>query len=272
MYRIHRSFISSIVLLCLLQSLLGMPVFAQSPCDSQLGALADDLLAYRLREGRCEGRYIKEVSGTPLLVASLTESFEDYDYNSGINLNVEWTAPGDDSVHVRVYGIRPRLYYRMDIISGSSSYLWPTNLLAALEISQIDLGIVGWSSFLVGGIERRVYLPLRIRQDVGPSRSGTYQVVLLPAFELVDVFVSLAPVEEDGQLGSPLPDWDGKVLEEGGYYPAQRRIAISISELRDQPSGIYHLEFAATLRTGGSTGAKLLFYHHRVDPKNSERR
>src|SRR5579863_1516285 len=67
-----------------------------SPCDPHLPQPAQDPYGYRLRGDRCEGVYIQEVSGAPLLVASWTESFADYDLTSRQQLAMEWdTAPGD---------------------------------------------------------------------------------------------------------------------------------------------------------------------------------
>ena len=96
---------------------------AQSNCNSFLVTLSTG--------DRCEGVYIKELSGTTHVV-SLTESFERYNLNSG---------------ELRAQGLKTKLYYRMDtyLPAGSKSYSWPTNFLASLNIVKSDIGIVGMS-------------------------------------------------------------------------------------------------------------------------------
>src|SRR5690349_2192983 len=72
----------------------------QDPCDQFLRASAQDPYGYRLRTDRCEGLYIREVSGMPLTLASLVESVEDYDLALGTNLLVEWPALGKGDIRL----------------------------------------------------------------------------------------------------------------------------------------------------------------------------
>jgi hypothetical protein len=260
MSRVKIFFIFTAVLLFLLLLQLGQLVslFAQEHCDPLLKKPADDKLGYSPREGRCEGRYVQATS-TTLLLASLTESFENFDSNSDETLIVEWTALGNERVNLRAQGIRPRLYYRMDSVRepGSRSFKWPTSILKALEISRRDIGVVGWTRHSVGGIIRDIYVPLRIRQKENATQSNTYRVVLLPGRELTEVFYSLARVREDGYIGPFLKD--GNELQYF-YYPVWRAIEFEISVLGDQ--GIYYLEIGATLRSGAVVTVELWFYHH----------
>ena len=89
---------------------------AENTCDPNLSAPADHPYGYRVRGNRCEGVYIREVSNTTLHIASLTESFEDYDLSSGKDLLVEWTAPAKANVRLRTHSLRHKLYYRMDAV------------------------------------------------------------------------------------------------------------------------------------------------------------
>ena len=176
MHHIQRPFIAMIALLFLLFSQFFGPVFAQQdPCDPDLEQSVTDQLGYRLRGDRCEGRYIQEVGSTILFAVSLTESFEEYDLTSGKDLIVEWTTPTAHDVHLRAQGLRHRLYYRMDTIRPpeKTSYPWPTDILASLEIPHDDVGVVGWMTYTMSGTERKVYLPLRISQKSTATRSHT---------------------------------------------------------------------------------------------------
>lgn len=238
---------------------LWMPVSAQeSHCDPNLHPRGTSPLRYRLHGDRCEGIYIKEVGSTTLLVASLTESFEDYDLSSGKDLIIEWTAPGDGGIHLRAQGVRPRLYYRMDTLRPpqSKSYAWPSNILAALKIGRKDIGLVGWTRYPVGKIKRNVYVPLRVTQRRNPSGSGRYQVVVVPGRELTEVFISVAAVGPNKRPGRFLRDGDALGY---GYYPAGRGIRIPISNLK--APGVYYLGIGATLKGGGATAVDVWFYH-----------
>ena len=53
MYRIQRSFISSVIFLCLMIPHLGVTVFAQNYCDPELNGSEGDPLSYQLRGDRC---------------------------------------------------------------------------------------------------------------------------------------------------------------------------------------------------------------------------
>jgi hypothetical protein len=231
-------------------------------CDPVLRGPNDDPYGYRPRgvqSDRCEGIYVREVAGTPLLVASLTEWFEDFDPASGKDLQVEWAAFGGAGIHLRAYTLKHRLYYRMDSLrpAGSNSYIWQPGLLSSLKLTKKDLGIVAWTSHPVGRRQRDVYLPLRIKQRAEAGKFQGYQLVLLPGVELSEVTLSLAPVKSDGQLGAFIQN--NRKLGYG-HYPAERGIPISFTELKTP--GIYHLKIGAELRAGGSSTTQIWFYHH----------
>ncbi len=231
---------------------------AESHCEPYLVTPSAHPFGYRMRGDRCEGIYVREVASATLLVASLTESFENYDLSLGKDLLVEWTTLGDGSFRLRALGLKRRLYYRMDTVRPPSvtSYTWPSNILTALSIPRKNIGVIGWTQYTVGETKRNVYVPLRVSQQKDPMRRGTYQLVLLPGRELKEVFVSMATVGTDGHPKAFLRD--GEALEYG-YYPAERGIVIPISDV--EAPGIYYLEIGAILRSGEATAVELWFYH-----------
>jgi len=249
-------------LLELLISSGGLPaplLIQDSQCDQQLRQTIDDPNGYRFRGDRCEGIYIREVGSTTLLVASLTQSIEDFDAASGKPLLVEWTPPGNTEIHVRAQALRHRLYYRMDTVrpAGTRSYTWSTSLLSTFNLRKPELGIVGWTRQMVGNAERDVYVPLRISQKATGSTSRPYQLILLPGVELSEVFISLAPVGRDGRPAAFI-----KTDEPLGYgfYPADRGVAITLPSLRT--SGIYYLGIKAMRRAGGPASAPPIWFYH----------
>jgi hypothetical protein len=232
-----------------------------SPCDPQLKPPEGDPNAYRLRGDRCEGIYIREVSGAGALrVVSFTESFEDFDSTSGAPLQVEWSPFGNAAVRLRADQLGRKLYYRMDAQrpAGATSFTWPSNVLAVFALRRDEIGIVAWTPFLVGPATRDVYLPLRIRQQ-GPSvESPSYSLAVVPGADLSEVFVSIATLGTDGRPTDFL--MRDKPLEYG-YYPAGRKIVIKISDL--PADGLYYVELGGRLADGRSTTTTLWFHHAR---------
>jgi hypothetical protein len=237
-----------------------LPMFAagqEDLCDRSLVAPRDNLLlGYRLRGDRCEGLYGQDVSGSLHLV-SLTESFEDYDATLGLNLSVTWSVERAATVWLRAQSLKRTPHFRMDTRrpSGNVSYAWPTGLLASLQLRKRDVGVVGWFERTIGGIQQRVYLPLRITQRHAPVLTGSYQVMLLPERQLERVRVTLAPVMENGRLGSFLKD--GEPLPNDRFPPGQP-IAISVSP---RIPGLYYLEIGADLAGAGIATERIYLQH-----------
>ena len=255
-----RTLFSSVLTACLLGLLLlPKPTSSQeNHCDPQLPQAGDDPYGYRLRGDRCEGVYVNEVFAT-VRVVSLTASFDEFDPATDRSLTVGWTAPGNESVHLRAYSLRHRLYYQMDSLrpAGRTSYAWATDLLGALNLRRKDLGVMAWTTQRVGNAKRDLLLPLSVRRGGAVNRSSGYQLVLLPSVELASVFISLAPLKEGESLG-PFIIQDRSLGR--SFYAANRGVRVDIPAL---PSpGIYYLEIGATLRGGGSASTQVWFYHH----------
>ncbi len=229
-----------------------------SPCDPQLIQPQTNPYGYRQRGDRCEGIYVQQVGGTPLTVASWTESFEDYDLASGRPLMVEWDAPDTAAVRLRAEGLRNRLYFRMDAArpSSSRSYSWKSDLLAAIGIARPELGILGSARLPGAKGEREIYLPLRIGQRTKPPRTGVYNLVVVPGAEAKELYLTIALDDSRGRR----PLKDGEPLGYG-YYPADRPVGIAISGLPGP--GIYRVEVGATLRNGMVSTVEFWFYHPR---------
>ena len=243
--------------------LLASPTisFAQNrQCDPSLKSVKDDPFGYRPRGDRCEGRYILEVANDVLCVASLTESFEKYDVTSGEDLHIEWTIPHfkTKNLQIQAEGLKDGLSYRMDTTPDlkDAPYRWPVSVLKALNISSDRVGVVGWTWHKIGPKDRKLYLPLSIRQESPPYRSPNYLLTLWPGRELSEIYVTLAPVDKKGKLGPFLKDEEPLGFN---FYPAMRRIDIPLNKL--QAPGIYYLNIAATQDEGGAVEVELYFYH-----------
>ena len=165
MCRGRLSLVFTVVLFGLLPGLVSA-LYAH--CDPDLHQNLNKSNGYRLRGDRCEGIYIEDVAAPILRVTSLTESF-DYDLTQNNALLVEWTAPGDGGVRLKaqIKHLKYNTHYRMDTVRppGNQLYTWPSDLLASLDLSSKNIGVVGWTRYAVGPNERNVYVPLRIRQQ-----------------------------------------------------------------------------------------------------------
>ena len=150
------------------------------------------------------------------------------------------------------------VYYRMDAKRPASprSFDWPADLLGALNIPKRELGVVGWIRQPVGRIERDVHLPLRITVNQEGSSPGPYALVLLPGVPLSEVYVSVAPVDSDGQ---PAKWTRYEQPLENNYYPPESPIDIRIE--RPAASGVYYVLIGADIAGGGSLTSELWFYH-----------
>lgn len=231
---------------------------AQSNCDPSLLKMSTGPLGYQDRGDRCEGTYIKQVGSTTLFVASFTEFFEQYDVKSGKPLQIEWdNLENKTGVQIRALGVKQKLYYRMDSFepAAATSYSWSTNILASLNISKKDIGIIGTMRHNVGQVQRDIYLPLRIGQQASAVGGGVYNLALLPGVELSEIYVSIAPVGPDGHPQNFIKDNEKLGY---GYYPAERIIEIPISGLNS--TGIYYMEIGAALRSGGISTLELWFH------------
>jgi len=231
---------------------------AQSNCDASLLKMSTGPLGYQDRGDRCEGTYIKQVGSTTLFVASFTELFEQYDAKSGKPLQIEWdNLATDTGVQIRALGVKQKLYYRMDSFrpAATTSYSWPTDMLASLNILKNDIGVIGTTRHAIGQVRRDVYLPLRIRQQSNAAPGGVYHLALLPGVELSEIYISIAPVSQDGRAQEFIRDNEKLGY---GYYPAERIIEIPISGLKG--TGIYYMEIGAALKSGGISTLELWFY------------
>jgi hypothetical protein len=226
------------------------------PCDPSLEQARTHPYGYRVRGDRCEGIYAQPVAGTPLVIASFTERFEAYDPDTTRSLVLQWSAPGAGHVRLRALALPRRTYYRMDTEQGGSdsSWTWPADLLAALDIGRPELGVVAWTRQAVGDTERDVHLPLRIGAAQTTDAAGGYTLIVVPQVELTEMYVTVAAIGGDGRAAAYLRDEEPLGY---GYYPTDRPIEITIA--RPATPGLYRVQIGAGIRGGGSLATELWF-------------
>ena len=231
---------------------------AVNPCDPLLVQPETDPNGYRLRGDRCEGVFVRQVSGSAsLLIASFTRNFAEFDPRSGKDLRLEWVVASEARpTTLRAHGLRRRQYYRMDAERppGTRSYTWPTTVLGNLDISRRFLGVLAWTDMDIGSGSRRVHLPLQVGSEPFRSPLRGYELILVPEVELTEIFLTLSSIG-DGPARTRFRD---RPLSYG-YYPQLQGVRIPISDL--DRTGVYSLQIGATQRNGASTTTGFWFYH-----------
>jgi hypothetical protein len=149
-----------------------------------------------------------------------------------------------------------RLFYRMDtsIHSGSTHYRWPTDVLAAVNLAPVNIGLLGWTRLDVGRAEQDVYLPLAASQGNPRAATGPYTVLVRPAVELSELFLTVTRLADDGSPGLVMQPSH----ELGyGYYPAENPIEVPVDAPAER--GLYAVHLGARLRSGGASTLQLIF-------------
>lgn len=244
----------------LILALTGASWAGESHCDPGVRLSPETPNGYRDREDRCEGLFAHDVAGsTTLLVASLTASVAAFDPRKDGTLNVAWSAPDNArATRLRAFGLRRKQYYRMDTTrpAGEKVFHWPADVLANLNLTPNFLGVVAWSTIVVAGSKREVYLPLRIGPDnTGASRKRN-DLLLVPGAELAEVYTTLERL--DPRTSEKTIAYEKRPLKYG-FYPAERPVTIPVEGLGEP--GYYLFTIAATLKYGGSATTEICFYH-----------
>lgn len=232
-------------------------LLAADVCDPSLRIQKTNPYAYKQRGDRCEGVYAQDVAGSLLQVTSYTLAFEPFDLNKIRDLHLAWSGPISGPTMLRAQGTRRRLYYRMDTALGARihEYSWPTTVLTALGVRTGEFGIVAWTAMQLAGSETALYLPLRVGEVSSPMMPPRYRLEFVPGSELTEVFITLAPVDAAGSIQTAVRN--GTPLGYG-FYPAERPVEVPLPELAK--SGIYYLEIAARIASGGDTSKAILIY------------
>jgi hypothetical protein len=240
--------------------LLPGPAAAASSCDPNLLDGSDSPLAYRQREGRCEGIYGQQVGAVTLDVRSLVAGFGSFDPARDTELPLAWTAPpgATQNVRLRVFSFKPRTYFRMDtaVPASRGSYLWPTDVLAQVGLGKESLGLVAWIDLPgPGGTSHSVYLPLRTGAGAAAEADG-YQVAFVPSVRLREVHVSVSRLDEHGGVAAVLR----RNEELGyGYYPSNQPTVFATGRLGG--AGFYRVEIGIIPMSGDSLKEEIELYH-----------
>jgi hypothetical protein len=223
---------------------------AQKHCDPNLNDLPDSPHGYHLRGDRCEGIYHQSVSSLVLSLASFTTGPPNYDLNGLKSLTLEWTRPAefDGAVRLRVRTLAKDLYYRMDTIrpSPETVYEWPVEVLKAQDIGADEISLLGWVETTVGNVDRRIYLPVSMKDGLVPEAPGDYLLVVYPGVRLNKVYVSIDQINTAGVLQHTV---QSREPLNRNSFPEGRPVRIKLPELS---KGLYYVEITGKTKSGES--------------------
>ena len=135
------------------------------------------------------------------------------------------------------------------------SFNWPVNVLASLNISRNDIGVVALAKDSIRGEQRDIYVPVRISQKNTGDRNNDYKIALLPGVEFSEIYISIAQLSEDEKREIVIKQREKLGY---GYYPADRSIEIPLSGIKEK--GIYNMQVEGILRNGGTSTIETWFY------------
>ena len=230
---------------------------AESLCDPGLQGSPGSSLAYRMRGNRCEGIYALQVSSTQIWLASFTDAL-DLDAANDQDLTLSWQAPATaQTLSLRAQSLRPRTYYRMDtaVQLPATRFAWPSDVVASLQLSADEVGLLGWTKLAVHGSEREVYLPVTVSQAQAPAPQEQYRIAFVASMRLSEVYISLTPLDENGTPRQPV----FADLPLGyGYYPAKEATVFVLD--RQPKAGLYQLDISCTMMDGSSATTSFWLY------------
>lgn len=228
---------------------------AAPACDAGLPSLASDALGYRARDSRCEGRYLREVSGSALVVAGFGEPPPAWGAAPSGQAELRWAPTARPSeVRLQAQSLKRRVYYRMDSVRqpAPNHYAWPRELAAALVPGAGELGVLARQSG--AGPVPEWLLPVRL----GAVVADRYELVLLPGIEWRELRYAVSAVRDDGSPAAVVVKRQALQL---GYYPAGRAVRISLPKALLKSEGLYRIDLEVELDDGGTVVRSLWFVH-----------
>jgi hypothetical protein len=242
----------------LIAMLMGVvPAAAQKYCDPALpqGSGAN---GYKERGDRCEGLYF-------LRTASVLQTINVISFRQDTSKipqpSARWLLASpvmqSSKLSLRAEALPDtNIYYRMDTQTarGAKSFMWDTRLLASLELTAPQIGIVAWTEPDLasgpGQSNERILVPI-LMTEAGSETSGTGNLVLsLKLAQRLDrLSLRVYEATTDGRFGSQISSID--VRPNPTYFEPNRAIGPIMLRKPDQ-AGTFFLEIYG--RIAGEVG------------------
>lgn len=221
---------------CLLVSLCLLP--AESPgavaiqaCDPSVVVDTTDADHYAPVGDRCEGSYVRLVSGVSVYPVSLTRGPVIHD-SGGPALSLSWGRSAGGPVRVQAISTGAK-HYRMDAwFAATEGYPWRSPRLARSGLPGARIGILAWSRREILGANVPVYLPVL----AGAASPGPLRLRVMTEEGLDSVLVSIGRLSDDGRRELPVVT---DRLHQEPPYPRGGAFTIVLPEI-DSP-GLYRI-------------------------------
>lgn len=223
--------------------LLVYATSSSARCLARVEPVGDDTIAYRQREGRCEGLYREPTAGSiNLRLIGYHAGYSKQPIPKG-SLRIH--VLGEDrpqTTTLRAVGARPRLYYAMDTknLAPDGRFVWPTDVIThpSIALQPLELAILACSNDCANSEETQ-YWPVHVGDIVAGQELPLY-VVLQASVPIKEVFLTVS--EGGGRLRDEESVGDG-------YYPLERPIFIALGEL---PAAKVRLDVVVVSESGTS--------------------
>ena len=254
------------IVVCLL-TVLGDARPVQAICDPSRPIERSPWDRYHERGGnRCEGVYGEQpVSGDIIgEIASFTRGAPRYELEA-TPLTVSWPETVEGPVLLRAVALREDLRYQMDAVppAGTSSFVWPSDLLVHRKIEPHELGIRAWAVQPLLGRPRPVHLPLTVHQGDRMPGAERYVVVVLPGAALRKLEAAVDRViVADGEAGEAAQTLEVLTPYRDlgrGYYAANTPFRFALPVLAE--AGSYRLRLRAEREDGEPDTESFWFAH-----------
>ena len=232
---------------------------SQSPGAAATTPVCDDTLTpqrgplgYRFRGDRCEGGPAD--GGAGIDAAGVTDAAG----SAGSGFGAATVLGGTVAANARPRGshhVQTPVYYRMNTIAAGGGYRWPTDVLRAIGVTDVQLGVIATVEEVVNGTSQPVYLPVDLQSASSAPQPGRYLLKVASVEDLQTVFLTIIGPMKGGQAGTRRVS-DQRIA--GPYHSSATPMRIPL-DLSAFDAGLYQIRLSATLsnRAGGTT---LSFY------------
>lgn len=151
---------------------------------------------YQIRNNRCEGFYVSQVSSGSLDIVGITQGKFKFKNDPNEKLTISVPIEKDETINIRAVGIPSKTYYRMDAqISGSESFEWPIgDVIFKGGLTDKKIGVFGWT----GSEKEKIYVPIKATSKmIAASDGNTVYIYLRTAIDVKNVKWRFANISED---------------------------------------------------------------------------
>lgn len=208
-------------------------------CDPALTYSRGDSEGYRLRAGRCEGRYRTRNSGESFAIVGYISGQWAFTPRAVRQIQLTWPASDGSAVRIQAISLNPLIPYRMDTRVGPPAqvFAWPTEVLRAVDLTGESLGLRAWATSGPGGKGDSVLVPLRIANS---GSDPALRVVIYSVRVLNDVRLAV----RHPQTGRIIVPATLKASRLSGGRPFEVSLPATL------PPGRYRIEISATQTDG----------------------